>query len=191
MIAHLSGKCIRKTDRALILDVNGVGYLVSTPAPLLEKAELHLPLNLHIHTVVREDDLSLYGFETLEDLTLFQLLISVSGVGPRLGMDLFTTSINTIKKAIFEKNILALTQMKGIGKKTAERIILELKDKIGNLSYDETNVSTTTGETIPDDVLHALLGLGYHRRDITRIFRSLQEPTTTSEELIKYFLKNV
>jgi Holliday junction DNA helicase RuvA len=172
--------------------VNGVGYLVNSPAPLLEKAELHLPLDLHIHTVVREDDLSLYGFETLEDLGLFQLLISVNGVGPRLGMDLFATSIDTIKKAILENNTQALTQMKGIGKKTAERIILELKDKLGDLGYDEANViKSKPKDDVPDDVLHALIGLGYHHKDITRVFRSIKSPLETSEDLIKYFLKNI
>lgn len=192
MIAHLSGKLIRKTERTLILDVNGVGYLVNCPAPLLEKAELHLPLDLHIHTVVREDDLSLYGFEELEDLELFQLFISVNGVGPRLGLDLFATSIDTIKKAILENNTHALTQMKGIGKKTAERIILELKDKLGDLGYDESKVTKTKQKNdVPDDVLHALIGLGYHQKDITRVFRSIKTPLENSEDLIKYFLKNI
>ena len=188
MIAHLSGKVIAKTERALIVDVNGVGYLVTVPLPLLETAEDHLPINLHIHTVVREDDLSLYGFEQRQDLIFFQKLIEVNGVGPRLAMDLFTVSIDSIKRAILEGNVTALTQMKGIGKKTAERIILELKDKIGAL-HSDTPLAPATD--LPEDVLHALLGLGYHRKDITRVFRSLKDPMENSEALIKYFLKNI
>lgn len=191
MIGYLHGNIIGKNDRTLLIDVNGVGYLVNTPTPLLEKTELHLPAKLYIHTNVREDELSLYGFETNEDLRFFQMLISVNGVGPRLAMDLFTATADALKKAILEGNIPALTQMKGVGKKTAERIILELRDKISTFGLSEAVATSSPEASPPEDVLHALLGLGYHRRDITRVFRSLTDRIDTSEELIKYFLKNV
>lgn len=195
MFSYLSGLPIAKTDRSLTLNVNGVGYKVSTPAPLLNKIELHLPLELHIYTNVREDEISLYGFETPENLRLFELFISVNGVGPRLAMELFTSPIDKTKQAIANGNVAVLTQIPGIGKKTAERLIVELKDKIGMgaaLSNDDTT-SMILGPTatISDDVCEALENLGYKPKDIQRVFRSLKEPIEKPEEMIKYFLKNV
>ena len=191
MIAFLHGKIIDKTSRTLIIDVNGVGYSVSTPESVLQNAEIHLPMDLHIYTNVREDEISLYGFEKREDLDFFKQLISVNGVGPRVALDLFTSPIEHIKQAILEGNITVLTQMKGIGKKTAERIILELKEKIYLQGYEGNSPALVSNSKIPDEVLEALLGLGYKQKDISRVFRSLKNSTEDSETLIKYFLKHV
>lgn len=192
MIGYLAGTVLHKTDRTLILNVNGLGYRVFTPTPLLMKAEEHLPLELHIHTHVREDELTLFGFATLKDLALFERLISVSGVGPKLAMDLFSRPTEQIKKAILEKDVARLTQIPGIGKKTAERLILELRDKLASEGIEPGTAPLPSGEShVPDEVLHALLGLGYRRNDIDRVFRSLTEPIQESESMIKYFLKNV
>jgi len=191
MIAHLSGKLKAKTTRTLIVDVNGVGYQVFVSTPLLESAEMHLPINLHIHTIVREDEISLYGFEKYEDLQLFQLLISVNGVGPRTALDCFTSPIENIKAAIIGGDIATLTLIQGIGKKTAERIILELKEKIGPLAGDVAPLKSNFSSEIHEEATHALLGLGYKRGDINRIFRGVKEPISDTESLIKYFLKYV
>ena len=191
MFAHLSGKCLSKSEKSLIIDVQGVGYRVFAPAIFVEKTEVHLPLKLHIHTVVREDDLSLYGFQTAEELHLFETLISVNGVGPKLALELFTSPLEEIQAAILSENVYALTQIPGIGKKTAERIILELKEKIAPLAKDLTLEKANLPKEVPEETIHALLGLGYKRGDINRVFRSLKEPITQAEDLIKYFLKNV
>ena len=191
MIAHLSGKCLSKSEKSLIIDVQGVGYRVFAPAIFVEKTEVHLPLKLHIHTVVREDDLSLYGFQTAEELHLFETLISVNGVGPKLALELFTSPLEEIQAAILSENVYALTQIPGIGKKTAERIILELKEKIAPLAKDLTLEKANLPKEVPEETIHALLGLGYKRGDINRVFRSLKEPITQAEDLIKYFLNNV
>ncbi len=197
MISYLSGIPLAKTDRGLTLNVNGVGYKVNAPIPLLSKVELHLPLELHIYTNVREDEISLYGFETPEQLRLFELFISVSGVGPRLGIDLFATPIEKTKHAIASGNVAVLTQIPGIGKKTAERLIVELKDKI---RLEATAQGETIGENalvlgpsqmVPEEVNEALENLGYKPKDIQRVFRSLKEPITQAEEMIKYFLRHV
>lgn len=189
MIGYLTGKVIRKRDKGLIVDVQGIGYKVAVHPRLLEKAETHLPIELHIHTVVREDDISLYGFEEEEELKLFELLLTVNGVGPRVGMDLFTWPIEKVKSAIASKDVALLTQLPGIGKKTSERIILELKDK---LDVDLSTLTEVKSEPeVSDEVLDALLSLGYQQRDIKRIFQKRAEPATTSEEMIKYFLRNV
>ena len=191
MIAHLSGKLKGRSLRALTIDVNGIGYQVFVPAPLLESAEMHLPLDLHIHTIVREDEISLYGFENEEDLQLFQLLISINGVGPKMAIDCLSSPIQEIKTWILSGNVAALMQIPGIGKKTAERIILELKEKLGALSGDTVIPHTPLSPETQEEATHALLGLGYKRGDINRVFRSLKEPISEAEDLIKYFLKNV
>lgn len=195
MIAFLSGLPIAVTDRSLTLNVNGVGYKVNAPVPLLTKIELHLPLELHIYTNVREDEISLYGFETPENLRLFELFISVNGIGPRLAMELFSSPIDKTRQAIASGNVAVLTQIPGIGKKTAERLIVELKDKIGMgaalSDSDATSMLLGPTTTIPEDVSEALENLGYKTKDIQRVFRSLKEPLEKPEEMIKYFLKNV
>ncbi len=191
MIAHLSGKCLSKSTKSLIIDVQGIGYRVFAPATFVEKTEIHLPLKLHIHTVVREDDISLYGFEKEEELRLFETLISVNGVGPKLALELFASPLEDIQAAILSSNVYALTQIPGIGKKTAERIILELKEKIAPLAKDLAIEKANLPKEMPEEAVHALLGLGYKRGDINRVFRSLKEPLRDPEELIKYFLKNV
>jgi holliday junction DNA helicase RuvA len=191
MIAHLSGKCISKREKSLIIDVQGVGYRVSVPARISEKADLHLPLKLHIHTVVREDDLSLYGFEKEEELHLFETLISVNGVGPKLALEMLSSPLEEIQAAILSENVYALKQIPGIGKKTAERIILELKEKIAPLAKNLAIEKAGLPKEMPEEAVHALLGLGYKRGDINRVFRSLKDPVSDPEELIKYFLKNV
>lgn len=195
MISYLSGLPLAKTDRSLTLNVNGVGYKVNAPLPLLTKIELHQPLELHIYTHVREDEISLYGFETSDHLRLFELFISVSGVGPRLAMGLFTSPIEKTRHAIGSGNVATLTQIPGIGKKTAERLIVELKDKIGmgaTLSNsDATAAILGPTAAISEDVSEALENLGYKPKDIQRVFRSLKEPLEKPEEMIKYFLKNV
>lgn len=193
MIAYLSGLIRAKTNRHLVLDVNGVGYKIFAPTVLLEKTELAHPLSLHIHTVVREDEISLYGFETEDELNLFELLISVNGVGPKTALEIFSWPTEKVQAAILSSNTSALTQIKGIGKKTAERIILELKEKIQFKGGPDhlSALATSKDSDLPEEVEDALLSLGYRRQDMIRVFRSLKTPLSKPEEMIKYFLKNV
>lgn len=190
MIAHLSGKLKHHTNRSLIIDVQGVGYEVFCPAPLLESAEMHLPIDLHIHTVVREDEISLYGFEKPDEIHLFKQLISVNGVGPKMALEFFNSPLEAIKAAILSGDIASLTLIPGIGKKTAERIVLELREKISP-GTDLPPLKGSLKPEIHEEATHALLGLGYKRGDINRVFRSIKDPIEKSEDLIKYFLKNV
>lgn len=192
MFAFLAGTLRTKYERHAVVLVNGVGYKVVCPAPLLAQLETGQSVELHIHTVVREDEISLYGFEKEEAIRLFELLLSVNGVGPRIAMDLFVWPIEKIKTAIAQKEVGALTQIHGIGKKTAERIVLELKDKV-NLESTGTPMAfeTENDVAIPQDVLDALMGLGYQKRDIGRVFQGVDQPSQKPEEMIRYFLKNV
>lgn len=191
MIAHLSGNVLDKAEKWIVLDVNGVGYKVSVPITVLETAELQFPLKLHIHTVVREDDISLYGFQDKEHLKLFEQLISINGIGARLAMDCFASPFESLKNAIAMGDIARLTQIPGIGKKTAERIILELKDKVEPTGTEANAPIAPSTPEIQEEVLHALLSLGYHRGDIRRVLSRIDEPVKNSEEIIKYFLKHI
>lgn len=193
MIAYLSGLIRAKTERHLVLDVNGVGYKISATAGLIEKIELARPLSLHIHTVVREDEISLYGFETEDELNLFELLISVNGVGPKTALDFFSWPTEKVQAAILSSNTVALTQIKGIGKKTAERIVLELKEKVQFKGGPDaiSALATAKDSNLPEEVEDALLSLGYRRPDMIRVFRSLKTPLESHEAMIKYFLKNI
>ena len=151
---------LEKQPNRVIVDVNGVGYDVHVPlSTFYEMAETGQDLSLRIHTHVREDALLLYGFATILELQIFERLISVSGIGPKLALAVLSgIEPNELVSAIRTANVARLTGIPGIGKKTAERIGLELKDKMASLLPAETPVSAATAsvETLRDDVLSAL-----------------------------------
>jgi Holliday junction DNA helicase RuvA len=167
MIAHLRGRLLEKHPNRVIVDVNGVGYDVHVPlSTFYEMAETGEEIALRIHTHVREDALLLYGFATRLELQIFERLISVSGIGPKLALAVLSgIEPNELVSAIRTANVVRLTGIPGIGKKIAERIGLELKDKMASFVPAEMTASQTTptGETLRDDVLSALMNLGYHR----------------------------
>lgn len=188
MIGYLTGNVIKKYSRQLLVEVNGVGYLVYVPNEILEKAETGNKSSLFIHTVVREDDISLYGFETAEALQFFELLLTVTRVGPKLGLDIMNISISKVKMAIMKKDVGFLASISGVGKKTAERVILELRDKI-TLEPLIEGMEITDGEA-HEDVTQALMKLGYDRRHVSQVLHDLPKEIEREEEIIKYFLKN-
>jgi Holliday junction DNA helicase RuvA len=167
MIAHLRGRLLEKHPNRVIVDVNGVGYDVHVPlSTFYEMAEPGEEIALRIHTHVREDALLLYGFATPLELQIFERLISVSGIGPKLALAVLSgIEPNELVSAIRTSNVARLTGIPGIGRKIAERIGLELKDKMASFVAAEMAASHTTaaGETLRDDVLSALMNLGYHR----------------------------
>ena len=167
MIAHLRGRLLEKQPNRVIVDVNGVGYDVHVPlSTFYEMAEPGEEVALRIHTHVREDALLLYGFATVLELQIFERLISVSGIGPKLALAVLSgIEPNELVSAIRTANVARLTGIPGIGKKIAERIGLELKDKMASLLPAEMAASpaATAGESLRTDVLSALMNLGYHR----------------------------
>jgi Holliday junction DNA helicase RuvA len=167
MIAHLRGRLLEKHPNRVIVDVQGVGYEAHVPlSTFYELAEPGSEISLRIHTHVREDALLLYGFATLLELQIFERLINVSGIGPKLALAVLSgIEPNELVAAIRQANILRLTGIPGIGKKTAERISLELKDKMAAFVPAETAATpaAAAGETLRTDVLSALMNLGYHR----------------------------
>ncbi len=167
MIAHLRGRLLEKHPNRVIVDVNGVGYDVHVPlSTFYEMAEPGDEIALRIHTHVREDALVLYGFATVLELQIFERLISVSGIGPKLALAVLSgIEPNDLVSAIRTANVARLTGIPGIGRKIAERIGLELKDKMASFLSAEMAAShvAAKGETLREDVLSALINLGYHR----------------------------
>jgi len=175
MIAHLSGTLLSKEPNAVILDVGGVGYEVTIPISTfydLEDAGSNVKLRIYTH--VREDALQLYGFKTLRERELFMRLISVSGIGPRLGITLLSgMTADEMIASIRTNNLARLTLIPGVGRKTAERLVMELRDKVASLSSPEleeelgaargAGAPVATGDALHSDVLSALLNLGYQR----------------------------
>jgi Holliday junction DNA helicase RuvA len=174
MIAHLSGTLLAKQATAVILDVSGVGYEVIIPlSTFYELEEIGSQVQLRIYTHVREDALQLYGFRTARERELFMRLISVSGIGPALGIKLLSgMSAEEMISSIRTDNLARLTLIPGVGRKTAERLVVELRDKIASLSLpeqeDEFGVAASkpaaqSEEAIHTDALSALVNLGYQK----------------------------
>lgn len=164
MIARLTGKLAVKNPGEIILDVGGVGYQVFIPlSTFYELPERGETLSVQIYTAVRDNALELYGFLTLQEKELFKLLIGVSKIGPKLAQNILSgISTDDLKMAILTADILKLSGIPGIGKKTAERLILELKDKISAVSGAQAETAALPGELF-DDALSAMLHLGYKR----------------------------
>ncbi|MFA7208720.1 MAG: Holliday junction branch migration protein RuvA [Parcubacteria group bacterium] len=157
MIAKIKGKIEYSKDRFVVVDVNGVGYKVHLTSYALGKVAGMGQVDFFIHTSVREDALDLYGFLTLDELDMFELLISISGIGPKAGLGILSIATpKTIKTAILNEDSSILTKVSGVGKKTAERVILELRNKVADLAVGEKE------EAVSDsDAIEALISMGY------------------------------
>ena len=159
MIATLRGEITQKEDLSLIVEVGGIGIRVHIPATLREQMNVGESIFLYTHFVVREDAMSLYGFESQGDRELYALLLSVNRVGPKLALAILSSlSLDTIKRAVFNEEFDILNRVPGVGKKTAQRIVLSLQDKLKPMDALEqvAAMSDTDGE-----VLAALTALGY------------------------------
>ncbi|MEK7529143.1 MAG: Holliday junction branch migration protein RuvA [Patescibacteria group bacterium] len=188
MISHLTGTVLSKWPKSIILDVSGVGYKVSMAPSHLALVNESADISLFIHTAVREDDISLYGFRTADELSFFQKLISVSRIGPKVALEIINNGSSAVQKAIVEKNLAFLSHISGLGKKTAERLLVELDGKI-SLS-DEASLKSLGGGS-SEDVIDALMRLGYQRNHITSVLKKLPTEVVREEDVITFFLKSV
>lgn len=193
MIARLSGILIRKSVAQCVVDVQGAGYGVVIPlSTFYELPEAGCSVVLHIHTHVREDALSLYGFHTEEEKEVFELMISVSGIGPKLAVNILSgISAAEWVRAVAQDDLKRLTGIPGVGRKTAERMVLELKDKAVKLGA-ETGPETAavrTDELVKEDALSALVNLGYKgsaaKETVERIMKEAPEPLSLDRLLKK------
>ncbi len=189
MIAHLSGNLLRKTVHQGVLDVQGVGYLVSMRTELLEKKVEGEPLSLFIHTQVKDDDIALFGFEAESELSFFKLLLTVSGIGPKTAMGILKMPADLVKQAIAEGDEGTLQSIPGLGKKTAARMILELKSKIDDLPLPRREGSPRIA-SLEEEALEALLHLGYDKGKILRFFHKEQKSFARAEDLVTSFLQS-
>lgn len=181
MIAQLRGQLADKRPNQLLMDVNGVGYLVHIPlSTFYAVGELHTEVTLLIHTHVREDALSLFGFLTSREKHVFELLLSASGVGPVLALKILSgMSVDDLVPAIRAGDLARLTRIPGVGKKTAERMVVELRDKLATM---ETAASAppSSRSGLESDVISALLNLGYERRAAEKAVEDVQSSGTAS-----------
>ena len=198
MIARISGTLIYKHVTHVVVDAHGIGYRVFVPlTTLYELPDIGQHVNLNIHTHVKQDSINLFGFYTNEERDIFQLMISVTGIGPRLAMNILSgISVRELIRAVSHGNLNRLVNIPGLGKKLAQRLILELRDKVMKLGSDEvigeTGGYTTADELMKEDALSALINLGYKSHNIReildRVFNESKE-VLTLDVLLKKTLK--
>jgi len=198
MIALISGKIVYKGIAHVIVDVQGVGYRVFIPlTTFYELPEAGQMITLHIHTNVKEDAINLFGFNTVQERDFFQLMISVSGIGPKIAMNILSgISAPELLNAISSGNVNKLVRIPGVGKKMAERLILELKEKVLKKimleKVPEAGVQSRVDDIVMEDVLSALVNLGYKSNvaqdALDKVLRSSEEKLGM-DKLLKKTLK--
>lgn len=196
MIGYLRGRVIEKEPPLLLLDVGGVGYQLEASMNTFYAltAEHGETVALHVHTVVREDAFLLYGFASKDERALFQALLKVSGVGPRVGLAILSTlSANEFALCIQHQDTAALVRVPGIGKKTAERLLVEMRDRVPALeagSIPAAGATSAPAERAISDATSALIALGFRPADASRAVRAVPEAQAqSSENLIRQALK--
>ena len=203
MIAFLKGEVADMTEGSIILDVNGVGYEVLVPGQLLSMLEgIGQSLKLYTHMQVREDTVTLFGFLTRDDLQMFRMLISVNGVGPRAGLSILSAlGADDLRFAVLADDAKRISKTPGIGAKTAQKIILELKDKLDleeafekKLAAAENapEIPAAAGDDIIQDAVQALVALGYGSTEALKAVRSVKPAENmNTEDILKEALKRM
>ena len=197
MIASLTGVLKSKNPTEILIDVNGVGYSVTIPLSTYEKlgeVESNVTLLTHLH--VREDAMQLFGFASPDERFLFKLLITVNGIGPKIAQGILSgITVTDLKQHIAQENISALTAIPGVGRKTAERLIIELRDKIGKIEASSSGSNPMQGEDgdLRQEALMALTSLGYNRpiaeKALRQVFMETKGEKLSLQELIKRALR--
>ena len=195
MIAFVSGILEMKLNGYIVIDVGGVGYKVfMSEAAIDSLGELGEKVKVYTHHHVREDDISLYGFLTMEELNMFELLISVSGVGAKSALSILANvEPSSFALAVISNDTSKLVKIPGVGAKTAARIVLELKDKLKNQDLVDKKKDIVKKNILDneefDEAISALQVLGYNRKDIEKAFENIELSNLTLEEMIKQGLK--
>lgn len=183
MIGRLNGKLLEKNPPQIVLDVAGVGYEVDVPmSTFYNLPALGESVQLLTHFAVREDGHFLYGFATAAERTAFRQLLKISGIGAKIALAVLSgLSVSELSNAIARQDVAMLTRVPGIGKKTAERMMLELKGKMPQLEDVTVNASALAASESSSDVLNALLSLGYNEKEAASALRQIPADTSTSD----------
>jgi Holliday junction DNA helicase RuvA len=186
MISYLTGKLLAQKERFLIIDVQGVGYKVfSTPETMEAVARDPAAVSLWTHLAVRENALDLYGFASEEELRFFELLITISGIGPKSAISILAgAGLDALKTAVASGNSAHLTKISGIGRKNAEKIVLELHGKLNAPSESDTENMQTES-----DAIEALKALGYSQKEARDALKKVPKEITKTSEMVKHSLK--
>ena len=193
MITQIRGRLVERNPTDVVVDCNGVGYLLHISLNTFAALPSDENVTLYSHLVVREDAHILYGFATKTEREVFKLLISVSGVGPSIARTMLSSmTADEIQHAIASGQVQIIQSVKGIGAKTAQRVLVDLKDKILK-SFDMDQISSPTNNTNKDEALSALEVLGFQRKQSEKIVNSIAKdhPDATIEKIIKLALKNL
>jgi len=192
MIGYVRGTVSHILTDYCLIDVQGIGYRLYIATATRQKLCVGKVSSLFTHMHVREDAMLLYGFYTHDEYDLFLTLTSINGIGPKVAMGILSAiDPNQFRIAISTKNLATLTKLPGIGKKTAERMLLELKDKIGTITDEEItedDITTVSGDII-DEAMQALLALGYNQSEIMPIIKKIGKNAPSVESLIKLALR--
>lgn len=176
MIGYLKGTIAHNDDKFVLLDVSGVGYKIYTNTSFINTEK---EVCFWTHLAVRENALDLYGFQTKEEMDFFELLITVSGIGPKSALSIMTlATLKNLRQAIKTGDVGHLVKVSGVGKKNAEKIVLELKDKIGDVELASENVADM-------DALEALKSLGYNEKDVREALKKLSDISDTGDKVRK------
>lgn len=195
MISYIKGDVKAISEEGFVIENNNIGYFINSTLTSLSNIQINNEYKIYTSMQVREDDISIYGFYSKDELEMFLLLISVSTIGPKIALGMLSSiSADEIKLAIVNNDIDKLTKAKGIGKKTASRIILELVDKVKKMALPDVEKIETVNHVDNDNLgvaREALKNLGYMENDIARVLNELRDANLSLEALIKESLKRL
>jgi Holliday junction DNA helicase RuvA len=191
MIGRLTGLVIERDQGQLLLDVGGVGYEVEISlTTFIQVSEIEGPVTVHTHLVVRDDAHLLYGFASTGEREMFRTLIKVNGVGPRMALGILSgLDSASFARAVTGNDVKALTALPGVGKKTAERLIIEMRDKVDSFDVSGSANLGTMRTNVMEDAESALIGLGYRQQEAARAISRVTDPAEDVESLIRQALK--
>lgn len=190
MIAHISGKIAEKFNGSIIVDVSGVGYEVIVPQYEYDKAMLDNSIKLYTYHHIREQSQELFGFSSLAAKKIFELLITVQGIGPKAGIAIMSLGdYEQVRNAIANEDSEYIQKANGVGKKSAERVIVDLKDKVGIATSYNAEEEKANGDISGDEALEALVALGFNLKDAILSLKDIPEDLPVSER-VKIALKN-
>jgi len=193
MITHIQGRLVEKNPTEVIIDCNGVGYFVNISLHTFSQLPSSENIKLYTHLLVREDAHTLYGFSGKTEREIFRMLLSVSGIGANIARTMLSSlSPKQVMEALANEDVVTIQSVKGIGTKTAQRAVLDLKDKIIKV-YGLDEVSANSSNTNKNEALSALETLGFARKQVEKVLDKIlnQNPEVPVEEIIKQALKNL